>query len=144
MKAAEIIDDEPKSRLRLLIDKPTVSVIHVCDTCVHKCQVTGPGYERYFCQDGINNSGMVEIKEMVNSCTAYYPKRQGERQLTGQMKVQAWSIIQIAGRLEILNPEEAAAWQVACERGDARKFKLNRPGYKPPPRPVTNSARKRK
>jgi len=112
--------------IRLQIDKPTTSIKHLCDNCAHSSRMTGPGYDRYFCNAiATGFSGKKELFQLVSDCTMYSPlDNVHEGMLPGQMKLQARHITRVNGRLEVLSPEEFMLWDWATDHGE--KFELQR------------------
>lgn len=95
--------------IRLLVDKPTTSLTHLCENCRYARRMAGPGTEHYFCR-----ALGCELKHMVTECSAYEAKSQNhESMLVGKLKQEAYSLIRMEGELYFLSPEEWQRWDYA-------------------------------
>lgn len=90
--------------IRLLIDKPTIGLRHLCENCQKSHRMAGPGYERYRCDV------LGPITQMVTECDMHRAPEYSDQALYGQWKQQAFHVQRVNGETEILSPEEMAAW----------------------------------
>lgn len=91
--------------IRLLIDKPTVGLRHLCENCTHGKRLAGPGYEQYQC-----SVMMRPITRMVTECDMFRAPDIDHGELVGQLREQAFHVARVDGELEVLSPEEMHAW----------------------------------